>query len=175
MTEEELISECLKGGKGQRLLYEHYVKKMGNLCLRYCSNNELAQDALVEGFMKVFQSIDKFQYMGVGSLTAWISRIMVNNSLEILRKEKRHFDVLDSAKVVTAIDANWSFDHEELVNCIKSLPDGYRTVFNMAVIDGYNHSEIASELGITESASRSQLARARTRLQEMLKEGGWYG
>jgi RNA polymerase sigma factor (sigma-70 family) len=155
-------------------LFERYVTSMARLCLRYLKDSDTAQDAMMEGFMKVFDQLKRFEYQGGYSLESWIRKIMVNECLMRLRKNRSRF-FMDTAEVdietSEKIDGNLSA--EEITVLINQLPLGYRTVFNMYAIDGYTHAEIASLLGITESASRSQLTHARTKLKEWLHQHGW--
>ena len=170
MTDIELINLCqAKDPKGQKLLYQRFSSPMTRLCLRYLQSEQDTFETLTAGFLKVFKKIHQFKYQGEGSLDAWIRKIMVNEALMELRKRKRnHLHVeLDQAEaelheVLPEVDA------EYLYQAIRSLPDGYRTVFNLHVIEGYNHKEIALRLGIAESSSRSQLAHAKKKLKEIL-------
>lgn len=168
--EHDLIKGCRRGdGAAQRELYELFSSRMYALCYRYVRNAMEAEDIMVTAFMKVFERID--QYKGEGSFEGWIRRIMVNESLTHLRKSRNMYLEAD----LELADREPHYDQherhleaEDLLNMIRELPAGYRTVFNMYAIDGYSHKEIAEHLGITESTSKSQLNRARAYLQRML-------
>ena len=157
--------------KAQRQVYEKYSPRMLGLCFRYAGEEMMAEDVMVEGFMRVFSKID--QYSGEGSFEGWIRRIMVNEALGHLRKQKRILeDTLsdEAANIPDYIYADQNLNEEELLDLIAELPVGYRTVFNLYAIEGYAHSEIAELMGITESTSKSQLHRARALLQKMVSE-----
>jgi RNA polymerase sigma-70 factor (ECF subfamily) len=150
-------------------IYHLYSKKMYGVCLRYARNAEEAKDILHDGFLKVFSSLDN--YKGTGSFEGWIRRIMVNTAINTYRLySSRCFFVDDESEIEIAdeitIDDNIS--HSDLIKHINSLPDGYRIVFNLYVIEGYKHSEIAEMLGITESTSKTQLFKARKLLMKKL-------
>lgn len=175
MTEEELVSACKRGdSQAQRMLYEQYGGKLMAICLRYTGDRESAQDVLHDGFIRIFQSMDKFSYQGPGSLKAWLSKVMVNESLGFL---KRHAAKLQQEVLVDEIP-DWE-DEEEgvddiprstLMRFISELPDGYRTVFNLFVFEEKSHKEIGKLLGITEHTSSSQFYRAKCLLMKKIKE-----
>jgi RNA polymerase sigma factor (sigma-70 family) len=173
MTDQELIEQCLSGSqRAQRALFDKFSGKMMAVCMRYVADRERAADVLQDGFVKVFRSLDKFK--GDGSFEGWIRRTMVNTSLDYLRKKK--IDEIDvdiseaeylagsSEKVVGKLRA------EELMKLIEGMPAGYRTVFNMYAIEGYSHKEIAEELDVTESTSKTQFRKARTYLMNIIGE-----
>lgn len=170
--EEEIVNGCLKGDpKYQEVLYNTYAKKMYGVCLRYAPNEETAQDLLQEGFIKVFQNLAGFK--GEGSFEGWVRRIMVNHSLEGLRKlsaRAQHVDVEEMHEVLHD-NINFSkYDMNYLLSKIQELAPGYRAVFNLYIIEGYQHNEIAEMLGISENTSKSQLSRARKLLQDSLED-----
>lgn len=174
MTDEELIKLCVRGDtKAQSLLYQRFAAPMGRLCLRYISNAEEAREIIVEGFLKVFSKIEKFEYRGKDSLEVWIRKIMINECLMHLRKRKVVFLNIVENDQESEISVESELSAEEIVRIISGLPDGYRIVFNLFVIEGYSHREISLMLGITESSSRSQLTHARQKLQQLLKNKGW--
>lgn len=155
--------------KAQRQLYDKYSTRMLALCFRYVCDDMAAEDVMVEGFLKVFEKIGQFS--GEGSFEGWIRRIMVNEALGYLRKQKRILEdnISDEANSIPDYtQADQNLEVEELLALIEALPVGYRTVFNMYAIEGYAHMEIAQMLGITESTSKSQLHRARALLQKMV-------
>ncbi|UII29955.1 sigma-70 family RNA polymerase sigma factor [Fulvivirga ulvae] len=173
MTETELIRSCKEGDpKGQKFLFEKYVNPMSRLCLRYLYNESDAVEAMSEGFVKVYRTIQKFQYSGEGSFMAWITKIMVNESLMYLRKSRKLLlnTNLDEAGLHQVTDSYVEkFEAEYLYEAIRKLPHGYGTVFNLYEIEGFSHKEIADLLGITESSSRAQLTRVKSRLRELLE------
>ncbi|WP_375583771.1 RNA polymerase sigma factor [Cyclobacterium xiamenense] len=174
IREEELIEGCLKGNrKSQRLLYERYSGSFLSLCMRYIKDMDLAQDVLVEGFMKIFDNLS--QYKKEGSFEGWMRRVMVTQALQTLRKNKRlsmEVNLDDSEREFTAAPNVNVLEVEELLQLVASLPVGYRTVFNLFAIEGYSHQEICKMLGISENTSKSQLSRARAMLQQKLSING---
>jgi RNA polymerase sigma-70 factor (ECF subfamily) len=147
---------------------------MARLCIRYLKDHEIAQDAMMEAFMKVFDRLKGFEYQGDHSLEMWIRKIMINECLMKLRKDRTRFfvDVAGEPVEATGITAD-HFSAEDILMLINSLPEGYRMVFNLSAIDGYSHKEIAGMLDISESTSRSQLTHARSKLKELLCKHGW--
>lgn len=179
MNELKLADSCKEGDNaGRKELYELYAQRMMGICFRYTANKEISRDLLHDGFIKVFESVRSFQYRGEGSLTAWMSRIFTNTALEYLRKNSRknEFITLDNRSVELEIP-----DHLDdkkmalipdpvLMKFVSELPSGYRIVFNLYVFEEYSHKEIGRKLGIAESASRSQLSRAKALLTKKIKE-----
>jgi RNA polymerase sigma factor (sigma-70 family) len=171
INERQLISGCQNGDRrAQKQLYETYSGKMMGVCLRYCKDRETARDLLHDGFLKVFSHIDNFE--SKGSLEGWIRRIMINTALEYLRKQndEGYKSNIEEAYTLTSNDVSIleKIQTEELIKIIQRLPDIYRTVFNLFVVEGYSHKEIADVMKITESSSRVYLTRAKQLLQEML-------
>lgn len=169
-SENELINGCLKREKSaQKRLYEQYSSKMYGICYRYVKDSMQAEDILVTAFMKVFDKIDQFKQEG--SFEGWIRRIVVNESLTHLRRNRSMYIETDLEQADYQPDYDQLSDHleaEDLLNLIAELPSGYQIVFNMYAIDGYSHKEIAEHLGISENTSKSQLSRARVYLQKKL-------
>jgi RNA polymerase sigma factor (sigma-70 family) len=173
---ERLIEKCIGGDrKAQQFFYESFYRTMLGVCLRYASNSSEAQDFLHDGFVKAFNKLKDFK--NVGSLEGWLRRIMVNNAIDEIRRKKEKIaeesdtillnmpsedldqkekELLDKAKA------------EEIVGLIQQLSPGYRTVFNMYVIEEYSHKEIAEELGISIGTSKSNLAKAKMKIRELL-------
>ena len=141
------------------------------VCLRYSGNSEDACDLLQEGFIKIFKNLSK--YRGDGSFEGWIRRIFVNTSIEHFRK-KVHFQDVTEKQENTLEDKTWNvldnLAEKDIMNMIHELSPGYKTVFNMHVIEGYSHKEIADMLGINEGTSKSQLARAKMVLKKMVEK-----
>lgn len=173
MTDDELIDKCLKGDqRAQRALFDKFSRKMMSVCMRYVNDREHAEDVLQDGFVKVFTHLNSFKREG--SFEGWIRRTMVNTSLDYLRKQK-NFNIdtdISEAEFLAGEDAKVlsGMRVEELMNLIKDMPPGYRTVFNMYAIEGYSHQEIADELGVTESTSKTQYRKARTYLMNIIVE-----
>lgn len=169
---KRLINGCLLNNRqAQQELYNLMSGKMFAVCMRYCSNKELAQDVLQEGFVKVFTNLVK--YRGDGSFEGWVRKIFVNTAVEHFRKESKMFPVTDSEAVILSLPHDAVEDHlelEDLLKMIQKLSTGYRTIFNLYVIEGYSHKEIAEMLHISEGTSKSQLARARYLLQKYIIE-----
>lgn len=173
--EEELIKGCLKREpSAQKLLYDQYSSKMYGLCYRYVRDSMEAEDILVMAFMKVFDKIHQFK--SEGSFEGWIRRIVVNEALTYLRRNRAMYLETDLEQADREPDYDALSDQleiEDLLRIIKELPTGYRIVFNLYAIDGYSHKEIAEQLGISENTSKSQLSRARTYLQKVLADQNW--
>ena len=155
----------------QEELYRRFSPKMYAVCLRYSGNPDDARDLLQEGFIKVFKNLGKFRHEG--SFEGWMRRVFVNTSIEHFRK-KVHINSISEKEEVRIEDNSWnaldSLAEKDIIQLIQELSPGYRTVFNMYVIEGYAHREIAEALGITEGTSKSQLARAKGILQKKVIE-----
>src|ERR1700755_2482802 len=171
MTEEAILQGCLKNeAPAQRELYNRYSPKMLAVCYRFAHNREDAEDMLQEGFIKVFSQMHTFQ--NKGAFEGWIRRIIVHTCINNLKKNKRFNESVDIAyangvqireeSVPSIVQA------KQVVECIRILPIGYRTVLNLYAIEGYTHKEIANILEIEESTSRSQYTRAKQRLENIL-------
>ena len=175
METKELITLCLRRNRlGEKLLYEQYITVMARLCQRYIKDSATVQDILTEGFIKVFDKLPTFEYRGEKSLEIWIRKIMINECLMLLRKSNKLKFIADDPNEPVQ-EASIHVEVKEMILLINDLPTGYRTIVNLYVIDGYSHKEIATLLGTTESASRSQLTHARNKLKEILKTHGWNG
>ena len=171
-SEQELIHACIRNERwAQKELYETYYSKMMGVCIRYANCEADALDILHDGFLKVFKNISKYQ---VGtSLSAWIRRIMVNTAIDGYRKNVRHRteDINEASDLPSqGADAISQCTEKEILAAIQQLTPAYRTVFNLSVIEGYPHKDVADLLGITESTSRSNLVKARAKLQQILVE-----
>jgi len=164
----EIISRCLKGDQSaQHYLYKTFSPRMFGICLRYAPDYHTAEDLLQEGFIKVFRHLGK--YRGEGSFEGWMRRIFVNTSIEYFRKAVHIYPILDDDNHEIDIVDNSCFvdlDYQDLLKMVQNLSPGYRTIFNLYVIEGYSHKEIAKMLEINEGTSKSQLARARLILQK---------
>ena len=171
MDEKELIKACIKNdSKAQRLLYEKYDARFFAVCKRYFTDVQQAEDALVKGFLKIFQNLINYSFEG--SFEGWMRRIMINECLMELRKNKIfHLNVDDySATISSNQEASQQIEEDDIMKLLTYLPDGCRLVFTLFVIEGYKHKEIAENLGITEGTSKSQLNLAKTKLKEMLSK-----
>lgn len=168
-AEEDILKGCRKGkAKAQKQLYDLYSAQMLGVCLRYIKNKSDTEDILQDGFVKVFKNIDN--YDGSGSLAGWIYRIMINTALNYLR-EKNKMHLVEYEDNVAEEEDNYLeplFSRQQLMKAMQKLPDGYRTVFNMYVIDGYKHREISRILNVSINTSKTQLVRARNMLRKEL-------
>ncbi len=174
MTEKDLIAACKrKDRKAQKLLYERFSPLMLGVCRRYVKDPMEAEDVLVEGFFKVLTKID--MYNAEGSFEGWIRRILINECLMHLRKNNqlRHAEEIDPnlhyVEEPTVVD---ELSAAEILALLDELPPGYRTVFNLYVVEGYKHREIADELGISINTSKSQLILAKQRMEELVRRKG---
>lgn len=169
MSLEQLILDCQKNNiTAQEHLYRLFASKLYTVCLKYSRNEADAQDNLQDGFMLIFNKIGQYQFKG--SFEGWAKRVMVNNVLQKYRTET----VLELVSENVADDTELDFDDdsitmEYLVKIIQELPDRYRMVFNLYVMDGYSHKEIAEMLNITDGTSKSNLARARMILKDKIE------
>ncbi len=171
MTEEAIFQGCLKNQAiAQRELYNRYSPKMLAVCYRFAHNREDAEDMLQEGFIKVFSQIHTFQ--NKGAFEGWIRRIVVHTCINNLKKNKRFNESVDIAYASSIQIREESVPSivqaKQVVECIRMLPMGYRTVLNLYAIEGYSHKEIAEMLDIEESTSRSQYTRAKQMLEDIL-------
>jgi len=170
-TEEQLIKGCLAGIPAfQQMLYKRYAPKMLTVCMRYANNQEEAEDILQEGFIIVFEKMSQFKMQG--SFEGWIRKVMVNKSLEHLRKATKIYPVLNIDKVedkfISQDDILNTIASKELLKMIQELPPMYKMVFNLYVFEGMSHKEIAAQVGIAEGTSRSNLSDARTLLKKKI-------
>jgi len=172
MDEKELVEKCLGNDKSaQKLLYDTYSSQMMGLCMRYANSREEGEDILIEGFTKIFSNLQNFRFDC--SLGAWMRRIMVNTAISHFRMHHKHHNTLPLENAEGELRGTHELpsDHiqeKELLALIQRMPETYRVIFNLAVIEGYSHQEIGAMLDIQESTSRSQLTRARNWLKERL-------
>lgn len=169
--EEVLIKGCLNNeALAQRELYNRYSAKMLAVCYRYAHSREDAEDMLQEGFIKVFLQIHTFENRG--AFEGWVRRIIVHTCINILKKNKKFNESVDiihaTAVQVREESVPAIVQAKQIVECIRLLPIGYRTVLNLYAVEGYTHREIAGMLDIEESTSRSQYTRAKTMLEDIL-------
>lgn len=184
IDEDNLLKECLSGNtRAQKQLYDRYSRKMYGVCLRYAPDQAMAEDFLQEGFIRIFMKLKSFRSQG--SLEGWMRRIMVNTTLEILRKKDIFRNSIELTTANVQIGAKdepgladqdqdepdiLHFSAETLNKAFSDMPQGFRTVFNLYVVDQYTHKEIGALLGVSEGTSKSQYARARAWLQRRLTE-----
>lgn len=169
-SDSDIIRGCIAGdNRMQEVLYRKYSARMYAVCLRYAGSADDAKDFLQEGFVKVYRNLERFR--AEGSFEGWMRRIFVRTAIEQLRARRLQTTPLPEGQD-TGGETGWNaldgLALEDLMRMIRSLPDGYRTVFNLYAVEGYSHREIGEMLGISEGTSKSQLARARKALQEMI-------
>lgn len=171
-SEANIIERCKKNdSKAQKALYDKYAPLFFSICLRYLKDPMAAEDALVEGFYKIFSKLN--QYKREGSFEGWMKRVIINEALMKIRKRNnlslyveidKAYNVKEEPTAITDLAA------QELMSLVQELPNGYRTVFNMYVIEGYKHREIGEILGISINTSKSQLILAKKKLRELYKK-----
>lgn len=171
LSDKELVKECVLGNRHyQEIFYKKYSKRMYNLCLAYSSSDDDAKDVMQDGFVKVFTSLK--QYSGNGSLEGWVRKIIVNTAIDFYRKKRKEVrnisiehahDLAFDESVINALNA------KHLIDLIRKLPEGANLIFNLYVVEGYNHEEIAKKLDISIGTSKSQLSRAKSLLKEYIE------
>lgn len=170
-NESDLLEGCINGDrKMQRELYNRFAAKMYGVCLRYAGSTSEAEDILQEGFIKVFRKLSS--YRGEGSFEGWIRRIFVNTAIEFYRKKTYLQPITEQEE--STIEGNYlsvldNLAEKDIIQLVQQLSPGYRTVFNMYVVEGYTHRQISELLHISEGTSKSQLSRAKQILQEMVR------
>ncbi len=171
-TEKNLIEDCKNEDRAaQKALYDHYCRKMMVVCQRYARSTQEAEDILQEGFIKVFSNIKSFR--GESRLDTWMTRIMINTSLNAQRQKLYLIPMIDVEGIDLREDEHVSLSGihlNELIAIVQSLPDGCRLVFNLFAIEGYSHKEIGDMLGINEGTSKSQYNRAKSLLKVKLSQ-----
>lgn len=170
-THRDIVENCMRGDrKAQFELYRLYSQAMYNVCLRMVNNNLDAEDLLQQSFIDVYSKMDSFRYES--TIGAWIKRIVVNNCINFLKKRKLKIETLDDRfhHVPDHEHINDKHVNVQAINSAMSkLPDGYRVVFSLYMMEGYDHKEIGEILDITEATSKSQFSRARKKLRELLE------
>lgn len=169
-SEQDMIQGCIKGNlSSQKQLYEQYAGKMLAVCMRYAKDRSEAEDMLQEAFLKVFQNISKFKFEG--SFEGWVRRIMIFSAINYYKQRSRkfkedldqqHVDVAYNEQIIDRISA------KEIMELVQQMPEGYKLIFNLFAIEGFSHKEIAEELGIAIGTSKSQYARAKQYMQNLL-------
>lgn len=172
LSEEEILQKAAaKDPICQKWIYDRYSGKMMSVCYRYSADRMEAEDILQDGFIRVFDYLHQYKFQG--SFEGWVRRVIVTTALNHIKKKssipvESDIDLANDAAAGSFDPFQSQYTMEELMNLVRSLPPGYRTVFNLYVIDGYNHQEISEMLGITTGGSKSNLARARAALQKKL-------
>ena len=174
---EDIIKGCINNDKiAQKQMFLMFGNKMLGVCARYCKNIEDAKDAMQDGFVKVFTNIGTFK--GESKFETWITRLMVYTAIDNFKRNSKMY-TFDPNEALLIQEGSEEMEIEfeqktnlqdQLKSCMDELPPGYKAIFNLYVIDGFTHNEIAEELGISSGTSKSQLARARKMLQKIVKE-----
>lgn len=171
---DELIGKCRKQDrKAQYEVYQLYAKAMLNTAFRILQNDAEAEDVLQDAFIAAFGTLDR--YRGDSTFGAWLKRIVVNKSIDALKKKKAQFVPIEEARLLPdnysePVNSKYNVPPEKVKQAIDALPDGYRVVFSLYLLEGYDHQEIAGILGISESASKSQYSRAKAKLRKVLTQ-----
>ena len=173
LSDHKILKGCLEGERNaQKALYQKYKVPMFRICLRYAQDRAEAEDMLQDGFIKVYT--DLHQFRSDGPLGGWIRKVMVNTALMAIRKKKVLFSSIElediAEQVTTDEDVFATMNAKALTRIIQKLPTGYRVVFNMFVIEGYSHKEIAEQLNISVNTSKSQLSKGKAVLRRMLEK-----
>lgn len=172
--EERFVSLLRQGDAlATEQLYAENASYLTGVCARYITDDDELKDVLQEAFIKIFTQMDRFEYRGRGSLRAWMSRIVVNESLQAIRRHKQQYAIVTADTLPDLPDDDPEPDGmtpEEMVALMRQLPEGYRTVLNLYVVEGRSHQEIAAMLGIKPDSSASQLHRAKTMLARLIKD-----
>ena len=172
MTVEEIIAGCKKKErKAQKALFDRYHRGLLGVCQRYCRDKNEAEEVLLDGFMQIFKKIKTLK--DDKTLEAWMRRVIVNKAIDQFRKNKTKADERSIEDMNTEISVDMdqlsSLSEKDILQTVQKLPNGYRMIFNLYAIEGYNHKEIGKKLGISESTSKTQLLRARKALIAMLE------
>jgi RNA polymerase sigma factor (sigma-70 family) len=179
LEEAKLINQCRRGDKkAQNELYYTFADRLFRVAIRYVKEEAEAEDIVIVAFTKIFRNIGDFEYRNEGSLLAWMRKIIVNESLMTLRKQHNFnlTETLDEEMPTPDLSSFQELEAGYIYQLIVDLPSGYRTVFNLYVVEGYDHREIGQLLGISENTSRSQLLKAKSLLKKKIEKGGYrYG
>ena len=174
ITDESIIKGCLKQkGRAQKALWEKYKSVLFGICLRYTKTNTDAEEVLQEGFIKIFNSLVKYE--GKGSFEGWMKRVMVYTAIDLHRKKKPEYLSKNEEEEITEITEDYieeSMDADTIMEIMHQLPDGYKVVLNLYAVEGFTHKEIAQELNISIGTSKSKLAKARKYFANLLKAQG---
>lgn len=173
MNETEIIRRCKAGdSSGFKALVNQYSSKMMGISVRYMRNTEVAKDVLQDSFIQIFKHISSFE--SIGSFEGWISKIVVRTALMAIRKNKNNIVFLEPTITDNLNDKSINIENEldenDILRMIKKLPEHYRIIFNLYIIEGYSHAEIGELMGISESTSRTKLTRARKKMKLIYAE-----
>ena len=172
-SDTHLIKGCMKGDRqSQNQLYQKYKANLFGVCLRYAGSREEAEDMLQEGFIKIFS--DLYQYKPIGPLGGWMRKVVINVALQHIRKNKKFRIFENHEHIIATYEPDFEIfknnREEAILKIVQQLPDGYRIIFNLYVIEEFSHREIAEKLGISISTSKSQYSRARAALRSMVEK-----
>ena len=172
MTEQEIIQGCVENkASAQEKLYALYSRRMMAICLRYTRSRAEAEDIFHEAFVKVFKNIRMWQG---GSFEGWMRKIFVNTAINHFHQNRKYFDHVDASYAESMLssteDIISQLSNQELLEIISRLPEGYKMIFNLHVVEGYNHAEIAEMLNIAEGSSKSQLSKAKAYLKKLIDD-----
>ena len=171
---QPIIDRCLAGERqAQYELYQLYSKAMYNTCLRITNDEMEAEDVLQESFVSAFKNLAS--YKGTASFGSWLKRIVVNNAINLVKKRRLDVQPMENVsdleeRTDELVEQDIIYEVDEVKTCIQMLPEGYRTVLSLYLMEGYDHKEIAGIMGITESTSKSQYNRSKKKLREILKD-----
>lgn len=175
-NQEDIIEACKKQNEqAQMLLFERYKGQFFALCMRYVNNKEVAEEVLMDAFIDIFKSMKKYKSK---SFESWMKSIVVHKAIDYFRKHKKDPVFTESEFVLEQQSSHTpvsKVETDELFNLLHCLPAGYKMVFNLHVIEGYQHHEIAKKLGISKNTSKTQLHKAKLKLQDLLEKGGYHG
>lgn len=179
LNEEELIRRCTRNDRhAQEFLFNQFYKDLYLVAMRYLSDHHDAEDAIIQSYTRVFKSLSSFTYKGQGSLGRWVRTILINESIRLLKK-RNLIQFNEDIKYLDLQNSNANglqqMQASDIIRMIEKLPTGYRTVFNLFVIEGYSHNEIAKTLKISENTSKTQLKKARHHLMNNINEERAYG
>ena len=177
MEFNQLIKECRKGSiTAQKYFYDQYAVKMFLYCRRYLKTNEQTEDILQNGFLKIFKGLVDFSFLNESATIGWMKKIMLNECLQEIRKRNNILSIAEEfdEEIYLEDDIVSKLSANEIYVLVTKIPIGYRTVFNLYVVEGYNHKEIADLLSISEGTSKSQLSKAKVFLQKMITKQNEY-
>ncbi len=173
MTEARAIEGCRRNDRiSQKYLFDKWSEGMLMVCMRYVKHLPDAEELMLAGFFSFFKTIDRFIYSNEAGMAAWLKKIMVNECLMHLRKKGalKIVEIEHAEELATDESGLAKMSAGELFKLVMTLPEGYRTVFNLHIVEGYSHKEISALLGISEGTSKSQLSKARVQMQTLLKQ-----
>jgi RNA polymerase sigma factor (sigma-70 family) len=174
---EKVISDCMKNKRqAQVLLYNQYAPSLLGVCSRYVADKSEAEDILQESFLKIFKNIT--EYSGKGHFENWMRKIVVNTAITHFHREKKHYyheeiEEINTNEILLEVSPENEIETEELYNLLKTMPEGYKMIFNLYAIEGYKHKEIAEKLNIEESTSKTQYLRAKNWIIKEMKKLNW--